>query len=30
MELLGDAVNEQLEMTRIVKAGPTAANYVES
>jgi subtilisin family serine protease len=27
---LGDAVNEQLEMTRIVKAGPTAADYVEA
>lgn len=27
---LGDAVNEQLEMTRIVKAGPTVADYVEA
>ncbi|WP_339833823.1 S8 family peptidase [uncultured Flavobacterium sp.] len=27
---LGDAVNEQLEMTRVVKAGPTAIDYVEA
>ncbi|CAM3554886.1 S8 family peptidase [Flavobacterium gelidilacus] len=27
---LGDAVNEQLELTRIVKMGPTAADYVEA